>query len=237
MKRISKKFLALFLAVIMTLSVFAVLASAKTYPVIDGIELRERRTVAVGDTFPYSRQEDAKDFHLQVMGSGSDILEITYSLGKRASKAIIVAKEEGVALLLVRSFDDEDVIDEYFILVVVYSSDVPLKTMGKVTGIRDTSASYTYKQIDKTVIKADIDYTEGKNGIWYTQYCTVENTAGDVGVDNSGNVYISGVGTTSGKYYVVDSKGNVFSASYSVSASYTWWQKLIIFLFFGWIWY
>lgn len=107
----------------------------------------------------------------------------------------------------------------------------PIPKNVKSVSINDISLNYKKSTTLKPTIKAD-------DGAKYkVEYST--SNAKVATVDQNGKVTATkrGSGSATITCTVTDSNGNVVKDTCKVSVSLTWWQWIIIIVFFGWIWY
>jgi len=238
MKNTGKKILAVIMAMVMLLSVFSVMASAKTYPKIDGVKLKETRYVKVGDTFSISKLKNATGIQAAWYGSNSDSVQYAFNKSENPTKVTFLAVCEGVELFLVENYDKNyDTIDRYYFAVVVESDTIKREDMGTINEIFDISMEFTYKDMTDPYLYAEIDADYGDAGVWFVEYYVPDVEDSEIYVDETGGVDVFGTGSAYGTYYVIDAQGNFYYSTYYATVSYTWWQQIIRYVLLGFLWY
>jgi len=239
MKKTCKKLLAVILALTMLLAIVPTMASAKSYPEIEGIQVREKKVMSVGDTYTIKKQKAATEINAIWYGYVDYVVDFCYD-EEDSSEVTLEAVCEGVELVRVSNYKYDsrnewyDLIDEYYIVVIVESEEVSVEDMGEITSLYDTYTSCNYRSGD--CLYACFDSLDGEYGTYFTEYYVTYN--GDIFVDEGGIIdTYSSTGNASGVYYVIDAQGNIFSADFEAEVTYTFWQHLIRIFLFGWLWY
>lgn len=248
MKKTSKKILSAVLALIMLMSMTLIASAKEKKPLgyIEGIPVRARYEINVGDFFEIPEMKNADEICASTWGDSYYIAEVLYDdEGMNATE--IFAKEAGVAVINIwgyeKEFDyydeeyDEDVyyynlIDDYFIIVVINPRNHAYD-LGEVTDMYMPDITLNYK--DSTYIFPEIE--TGEDGAFMCTFYILNGGDDCAWLYDDGYVEAFDRGTMDATCYLIDAQGHVYSSDFSVTVKYTFWQWIIKILLFGWIWY
>ena len=244
MKKSARKILSVILAVVtlLSLTVMASAKEAKPLGYIEGIPVKSKIVLDLGQTYTIPAVKGAEDYSAWYMGDNDYSVSAYLEEGKTP---VLFARDEGVALYEVIAYDvttyyedgekyyNYETIDDYFIIIAVRPYKETNFDFGEVTDIYMPDVEITYK--NESYVYPDI-YTDDD----YAYYCTyfVNHDYNYVDLYEDGTVcgsYKSG--TDNCACYVVDAQGNVYSQDFSITVKYSFVQWLIRIFLFGWIWY
>lgn len=240
MKITCRKILAVVLSMIFVLSLVPTVASAKKCTKIDGVTIKNTVYLDVGETVTYNKASGAD--YIFGCTCGYCTADVGFTFKSSETSITFTGVSEGVAIVYIESCktvdkdgsDVDETVSAGYYVFVVESGDYSHEEMGTITALKDTYAEARYKESGPVYLYADFNCSVG-DGANYAEVYVYEG--GDSWVYDNGELDTTTVGEAYGTYYVADAQGNVYSANFSTSVSYTWWQWIIRILLLGFLWY
>ena len=245
MKKSARKILSVILAVVTLLSLTVIASAKETKPLgyIEGIPVKSKIVLDLGQTYTIPAVKGADDYTAWYMGDNDYSVTTYYEEGKTP---VLFAKEEGVALFEVFAYDvttyiedgeecyDYETIEDYFIIVAVRPYKETNFDFGKVTDIYMPDVVLNYRE--EAYLYPDIYTKDGDFAYCCTYFVDYDYTCADLWEDGT----VAGSfnsGTDNCICYVVDAQGNIYSQDFTINVKYSFVQWLIRIFLFGWIWY
>ena len=137
--------------------------------------------------------------------------------------------------------DEETVMMHGFIASFAKMSGMTNITLTKTSAPVEPAKLLKSVSVDESITlnarkSADLNVIVEDSDVVYTLSYT-SSDAKIASVDDNGKVTARHRGTATITVTAMDENGNTVSADCAVKVKYTWWQWIIVVLFFGWIWY